>query len=90
MSSEDDDGPLFWHPARQLDGKRHAIRQDRPPRGWSKVRTLCGSLLDPAPVSSTEWLLYPTCRACWDSVVRRQVPDFPCAAPEGDQPPEEG
>ncbi|ASU78181.1 hypothetical protein CDG81_07560 [Actinopolyspora erythraea] len=81
-SDESSDGGLFWHPARKLDGKRHAIRGDRPPRGWSEVEALCGSRIDPAPVSSTEWLLHPTCETCWENLVRQQVPDYPWTSPE--------
>lgn len=82
MSSDGSGETLFWHPARKLDGRRHAIRRECPPLGWSTVETLCGSSIDPAPVSSTEWLLCPTCEECWDSLVRAQVPDYPCTGPE--------
>ncbi|WP_017974095.1 zinc finger protein [Actinopolyspora halophila] len=71
----------FWHPVRRFDGKRHVFHGNAPGTGWRAKDTLCGLSIDPAPVSSTEWLLHPTCPDCWEKLVHEQIPDFPSEAP---------
>ncbi|PRW62592.1 hypothetical protein [Actinopolyspora mortivallis] len=78
----------FWHPARRADGARHLFAGAPPAEGWSPRETLCGRHLDPSPVSSVEWLLYPTCPECWELLLSENVPPSPAELPT--EPPPVG